>query len=81
VVVSKYSKNSSKQNLHENSSIFAGRKTPTSDGINAGKYTDAESDEQDEPEDENLGPLSGSEDDIDEFIKRHLENEEINRPP
>jgi len=80
VVVSKYSKNSSKQNLHESSSIFAGRKTPTGDGKNPGKYADAEPDEPDEPEDDHLEPLGGSEDDIDEFIKRHLENEEINRP-
>ena len=79
--MSKYSKSSSKQNLHENSSIFAGRKTPTSEGKNAGKYPDAEPDAQDEPEDDHLEPLGDSEDDIDEFIKRHLENEEINRPP
>jgi len=67
VVVSKYSKSSSKQNLHESNSIFAGRKTPGSD-----KKYENEPDEADEPEDHRLEPLGGSEDDIDEFIKRHL---------
>ena len=71
VVVSKYSKSSSKQNLHESNSIFAGRKTPGSD-----KKYENEPDEADEPEDHRLEPLGGSEDDIDEFIKRHLQDEE-----
>ena len=71
VVVSKYSKSSSKQNLHESNSIFAGRRTPGAD-----KKYDNEPEEQDEPEDHRLEPLGGSEDDIDEFIKRHLQDEE-----
>lgn len=71
VVVSKYSKSSSKQNLHESNSIFAGRKTPGSD-----KKYENEPEEQEEPEDDHrLEPLGGSEDDIDEFIKRHLQEE------
>ena len=70
VVVSKYSKSSSKQNLHESNSIFAGRRTPTD------KKFDNEPEEQEEPEDHRLEPLGGSEDDIDEFIKRHLQDEE-----
>ena len=71
VVVSKYSKTSSKQNLHESNSIFAGRRTPSDK-----KIVDNEPEEQEEPEDHRLEPLGGSEDDIDEFIKRHLQDEE-----
>ena len=66
-MVSKYSKSSSKQNLHESNSIFAGRRTPGGE-----KKYDNEPEEQEEPEDHHLEPLGGSEDDIDEFIKRHL---------
>ena len=69
--MSKYSKSSSKQNLHESNSIFGGRRTPGTD-----KKYDNEPEEQEEPEDHRLEPLGGSEDDIDEFIKRHLQDEE-----
>lgn len=80
VVVSKYSKSSSKQNLHESNSIFAGRRTPSSqdlnkNSVNGSKY-DNEPEDPDEPEDHHLEPLGGSEDDIDEFIKRHLADED-----
>lgn len=57
--------------MHESNSIFAGRRTPGTD-----KKYDNEPEEQEEPEDHRLEPLGGSEDDIDEFIKRHLQDEE-----
>ena len=76
VVVSKYSKSSSKQNLHESNSIFGGRKTPTD------RQFDDEREELEEPEDHHLEPLgANSEDDIDEFIKRHLEDEKTGPAP
>lgn len=56
--------------MHESNSIFAGRRTPSD------KKIDNEPEEQEEPEDHRLEPLGGSEDDIDEFIKRHLQDEE-----
>lgn len=68
--MSKYSKSSSKQNLHESNSIFAGRRTPSE------KKLDIDLEEDEEGEDHHLEPLGGSEDDIDEFIKRHLQDEE-----
>lgn len=67
VVVSKYSKNGS-NNVHESNSIFAGKRTPVS---NEKKYEN-DPEDGDEPEDHHLEPLGGSEDDIDEFIKKHM---------
>lgn len=40
------------------------------------KKYDNEPEEQDDPDDHHLEPLGGSEDDIDEFIKRHLADED-----
>ena len=70
VVVSKYSKSNSKTNLHDSKNVFGGRKTP---GL-------SEPEEQDSPEEHHLEPLGGSEDDIDEFIKRHLDEEGSKKP-
>ena len=72
VIVSKYSKNGSSQNLHDSNSIFAGRRTP------AGQDRKGEADHEDieEPEEHHLEPLGGSEDDIDDFIKKHLADED-----
>jgi len=75
VVVSKYSKSNSKQNLHESNSIFGGRKTPTMDSAAEGKYEN-DPEDQDEAEDHHLQPLGSDDDDIDEFIKRHMGEEE-----
>ena len=80
VVVSKYSKSNSKQNLHESNSIFAGRKTPSSETKHHGGKYEAESNQQDELDDDHLDPLGGNEDDIDDFIKRHLADEETKKP-
>ena len=76
VVVSKYSKggnSGSKTNLHDSNSIFGGRKTPGSDSKG-----DVDGEEPDDlgGEHHHLEPLGGSEDDIDEFIKKHLEDSE-----
>ena len=69
--MSKYNKNGggSKTNLHESNSIFAGRRTPTDKQLQ-------EPEEVEELEDQHLEPLGGSEDDIDEFIKKHLETDD-----
>ena len=80
MVVSKYSKSNSKKNLHENNSIFAGRKTPSSDAKHSGGKYEVEPEKQDEPVDDHLDPLGGNEDDIDEFIKRHLGEDETKKP-
>ena len=56
--------------MHEGNSIFANKRS------SAEKKYDNEPEEQDEPEDHHLEPLGGSEDDIDEFIKRHLADED-----
>ena len=68
--MSKYSKQGSKQNLHESNSIFANKRG------SAEKKYENEPEEQEEPEDHHLEPHGGSEDDIDEFIKRHLADED-----
>lgn len=67
--------------MHESNSIFAGRRTPSQQDlnnkntVNGSKY-DNEPEDPEEPEDHHLEPLGGSEDDIDEFIKRHLADED-----
>jgi len=70
--VSKYSKSGSNSNLHENSSIFAGRRTP----LSGEKKSDGDGEDGEEPDDHHLEPLGASEDDIDEFIKKHMGEEE-----
>lgn len=58
--------------MHESNSIFAGRRTP----LSGEKKYENDPEDGDEPEDHHLEPLGGSEDDIDEFIKKHMGEDE-----